>query len=240
MIDLHVHSEFSIDSQSELESIAKVAKSRGLKYVGINDHYEMRFGKLKYGFDTEEFLRAARSVKSEVSILKGVEWGWDCEGEIPNFDGFDYVSLSVHRCDEPTEKIEACYENILKRMIRCVEMADFDVLDHFDFVRRYMPGTPPMPDHLRPLAYEVLRIISEKGSAIELNTEGFSIFGKPHPPIWILKAMLKMRIPLTIGSDAHNLDDIGRDVDKALNLIRDIGFKEVVIFKNREMEALGI
>ncbi len=240
MIDLHVHSEFSVDSQSELEQIAKVAKSKGLKYVGINDHYEMRFGKLKYGFDTEEFLKAMDSINSDVTLLKGVEWGWDCEGDVPNFEGFDYISLSVHRCDKPINNIEECYRDILERMLQCVEEADFDVLDHFDFVRRYMPNTPPIPGHLKSIVMDILKVISNKGRAVELNTEGFSIFGEPHPPVWILKEIFKMGIPITIGSDAHNLEDVGRDVDKALNLIRDLGFKEVVIFKMRRMEALEI
>ena len=169
-----------------------------------------------------------------------MEWGWDCEGDVPNFEGFDYISLSIHRCDEPIEEIEECYEDVFKRMLRCVEKADFDVLDHFDFVRRYMPNTPPVPDRLKPLVREILSVISEKGSVIEVNTEGFFIFGEPHPPIWVLREMLEMGIPVTIGSDAHKLEDVGRDVYKALNLIRDLGFKEVVIFKDRKMEALGI
>ena len=240
MIDLHIHSEFSVDSESKLEDIAKVAKSKGLKYIGINDHYEMRFGKLKYGFDLDEFLKAVDSTESEIVILKGVEWGWDCEGEMPRFTGFDYISLSVHRCDERIEDVVKCYEDFLRRMLECVEVAKFDVLDHFDFVRRYMPGNPPIPDHLKPMVMEILEIISEKGSAVELNTEGFSVFGEPHPPIWMLKEMKKIDIPVTIGSDAHKLEDIGRDVNKALDLLRDLGFKEIVIFKNREMEALGI
>ncbi len=240
MIDLHVHSEFSVDSESRLEDIARVAKSRGLEFVGVSDHYEMRFEKLKYSFDLEEFLRAVDSVKSDVTILKGVEWGWDCEGSVPIFDGFDYVSLSIHRCDEQIENIDDCYEDFLNRMLKCVERAEFDVLDHFDFIRRYMPSNPPIPDRLRPLVMDILRIISDKGSAIELNTEGFSIFGEPHPPIWVLKEMRRMEIPVTIGSDAHKLENIGRDVEKALELIRDLGFEEVVIFKERSMEALRI
>ncbi len=240
MIDLHIHSEFSVDSESKLEDIARVAKVKGLKYIGINDHYEMRFGKLKYGFDTEEFLMAVDSTESEVTILKGVEWGWDCEGDVPKFDGFDYVSLSIHRCDEKIEDIDKCYEDFLKRMRDCVEKANFDVLDHFDFVRRYMPNNPPIPDHLRPLVMDILGIISEKGGAVELNTEGFSVFGEPHPPIWVIKEMKKMKIPITIGSDAHKLEDIGRNVERALELIKGLGFREVVIFRRREMEAIKI
>ncbi len=240
MIDLHIHSKFSMDSESDLSQIATVAKLKGLKYIGINDHYEMRHGELKYGFDLREFLEAVNSVQTDVVMLKGVEWGWDCEGTPPGFEGFDYISLSIHRCDEPMEMVQKCYEDFLKRTLRCVEAADFDVLDHFDFVRRYMPGNPTVPNHLKPIVDDILKVIKDKGSAIEVNTEGFSAYGEPHPPIWILEKIRKQGIPVTVGSDAHNLENIGRDVLKALKLLRNMGFKEVIIFRRRRMEAIKI
>lgn len=240
MIDLHVHSAFSVDSDSKISQIAAVAKLKGLRYVGITDHYEMRYGELKYGFDVEKFTETVDSTESEVTLLKGVEWGWDCEGDTPDFQGLDYVSLSVHRCDVEFEMVQSCYEDYLKRTLECVERADFDVLAHFDFVRRYMPGNPPIPDHLRPLVLEILEVLKEKGATIELNTEGFVVYGEPHPPVWVLEEARKMGIPVTVGSDAHNLENIGREVGRALKLLKNLGFKSVAVFRKRRIEEVEI
>ena len=240
MIDLHVHSEFSVDSDSKISQIATVAKLKGLKFVGITDHYEMREGVLKYGFDLERFVEAVDELESEVPVLKGVEWGWDCEGKFPDFEGFDYVMLSIHRCDASMEMPRSCYEDYFKRMLRCVKIAEFDVLAHMDFVRRYMPGNPPLPDDLRGLVIEILKVLKEKGAALELNTEGFVIYGEPQPPVWVLEEARKMEIPITIGSDAHNLENIGREVQRALKLLKGLGFEKVVVFKRRRIEEVEI
>ena len=217
MIDLHVHSAYSVDSKSRIKDIVSVAKLKGLKYVGITDHYEIRNGKLLYSFDFEEFFEdIERNYDPEVELLKGVEWGWDCTTEIPDF------------------------EEYYQRMKECVEKADFDVLAHFDFIRRFVPGKPPIPDHMRGLILEILNIVKEKEAAVEINTKPFSLYGQPHPEYWIIEKMSEMGIPVTVGSDAHNLENIGRDVDRALRLIKRAGYDGVVIFKKRKKEFIKI
>ena len=241
MIDLHVHSTHSVDSKSRIKDIVSVAKLKGLKYVGITDHYEIRNGKLLYSFDFDKFFEdIERNYDPEVVLLKGIEWGWDCTTEIPDFEGFDYVSLSIHRCDTPKDLAEKCYEEYYQRMKECVEKADFDVLAHFDFIRRFVPGNPSIPDHMKDLILEILKTIKEKEAAVEINTKPFSLYGEPHPEYWIIEKMSEMGIPVTVGSDAHNLENVGRDVDRALRLIKKAGYDGVVIFKKRKKEFIKI
>jgi predicted metal-dependent phosphoesterase TrpH len=59
--DLHIHSEYSFDSKSELNGIIRVAKKRGLDIIAITDH--------------EEFLGADKLSKISNSpiVIKGEE-----------------------------------------------------------------------------------------------------------------------------------------------------------------------
>jgi len=241
MVDLHIHSSHSVDSKSRIKDIVTVAKMKGLKYIGITDHYETRNGKLLYGFDFDRFFEdVEKNYDPEIELLKGIEWGWDCTTEIPDFDGFDYVSLSIHRRDTPKDLVEKCYEEYYQRMKECVERADFDVLAHFDFIRRLVPDNPPIPVHMRDLIVDILKVIKERDATVEVNTKSFAMYGEPHPEYWIIEKMSEMNIPVTIGSDAHNLENIGRDIQKALKLIKSAGYSEIVVFKDRRKSFLKI
>jgi len=241
MVDLHVHSSHSIDSKSKIKDIVTVAKLKGLKYIGITDHYETREGKLLYGFDFDRFFEdIERNYDTDVNLLKGVEWGWDGTTKIPDFYGFDYVLLSIHRCDTSKDFVEKCYKEYYQRMKECVERADFDVLAHFDFIRRFLPNYPPIPYHLKDLIIDILKIVKEKDAVVEVNTKPFALYGEPHPEYWIIEKMSEMKIPVTIGSDAHNLENIGRDIQKGLKLIKSAGFSEITLFRNRKKTFLKI
>ena len=50
--DWHIHSEFSYDAKTELETIAKNGQAQGLRWVGITDHAN---------FNDEKFLSDFRA-----------------------------------------------------------------------------------------------------------------------------------------------------------------------------------
>ena len=241
MIDMHIHSNFSPDSKSPISQIASVAKLKGLKMIGITDHYEMREGRVLHSFDIEKFMEESQKHSEEVEIIKGVEWGWDCFGEEPDFSDLDFVMLSIHLCEKPAELAYECYKDYLTRVLNCAEKAyDFQVLGHLDFVRRYIPGNPDVPDDLRKIVIEILEVLKERGAALELNTEGFAVYGEPQPAFWVFKEANKLGIPATVGSDAHNLENIGRYIDKAYDILKSAGYKNVVIFRKKCIEEMGI
>jgi histidinol-phosphatase (PHP family) len=39
---------------------------------------------------------------------------------------------------------------------------------------------------------------------------------------------------ITVGSDAHIPSDVGKDVDTACELLKEIGFRYITVYKNRE------
>ncbi|HEY8805378.1 MAG TPA: phosphoesterase, partial [Clostridium sp.] len=77
---------------------------------------------------------------------------------------------------------------------------------------------------------------------IELNTSGLRYkLNSMHPSREILKRYLELGGKIiTIGSDAHVLNDLWADFDKAIVELKEIGFKEITTFKNRKSNFIKI
>jgi len=60
----------------------------------------------------------------------------------------------------------------------------------------------------------------------------------PHPDF--LAACRERGVPVTLGSDAHSPDVVGRD-DRARELLRSAGYETVTVFERRQarQEPLG-
>ena len=77
---------------------------------------------------------------------------------------------------------------------------------------------------------------------IELNTSGFRYgLGSPHPNIEILKRYKELGGKIiTLGSDAHKAEDLASHFDIAQDILRDVGFKEVAVYRKRKPIFYGI
>ena len=72
--------------------------------------------------------------------------------------------------------------------------------------------------------------------AIEVNTAGLRRgAGTICPEEPFLRACADRDIPVTLGSDAHSPDDVARDFDIALDLVRRAGIESTAKFRGREM-----
>jgi histidinol-phosphatase (PHP family) len=49
-----------------------------------------------------------------------------------------------------------------------------------------------------------------------------------------------LKIPLTLGSDAHKPDDVGRDFEKALDLVERYGNGRISVFEKRQRKEVRI
>ena len=61
----------------------------------------------------------------------------------------------------------------------------------------------------------------------------------PHPDL--LAACRERGVPVTLASDAHSPQLVGRDFDRAVQLLRSVGYDTVTIFEQRaaRQEPLG-
>ena len=83
--------------------------------------------------------------------------------------------------------------------------------------------------------------MKECGLCIEINTSGLRHkVGEIYPSIWILEIVKEYEIPLTLGSDAHDPNDVGKGFEVAYQLIQIYGGGKVSVFEGRERKEIKL
>ena len=116
-----------------------------------------------------------------------------------------------------------------------VKWGKFSVVGHFDMCKKggvNFYGTFE-PEKHKDSIIPILKLMKEKGIGIELNTSGLRYDCKeifPHPTI--LKWCKEVGVEhYTISSDAHLTEDVGKDLDKALALLKDVGIETISTYE---------
>ena len=91
------------------------------------------------------------------------------------------------------------------------------------------------------LIREILSVLIHKGKGIEINTAGWrkSYHANPSAPIIKLYKEMGGEI-ITTGSDAHSAADIGHGITRAVNVLKECGFKYVTFFSRRKPVFVSI
>lgn len=124
-----------------------------------------------------------------------------------------------------------------------VESNLFDSIGHMDLVKKYNGGSLFSEEKTwyRKKVLETLELIEKFGLVIEINTSGFNRICKAqYPSLWILKEARKRNIKITMGSDAHAPKDIGKNLDRAIQIAKLAGYNSLVRFKKRKVIEVKI
>ena len=91
-------------------------------------------------------------------------------------------------------------------------------------------------------AEQVRHVCIDRGYALELNAAGVAGWQKKvGPPQNILYEYRRMGGErISIGSDSHTLDTVGRGVDDCAKNARDAGFTTVTVFRSRKPEQVPL
>ena len=110
---------------------------------------------------------------------------------------------------------ETFYRIYLQELTRLVDTGYFQIIGHFDLPKKY--GVQ-LPESLYPEVVEILQKIKRSGMTVEINTSGLrKPINEQYPADWILKELIKMEIPISLGSDAHAPKEVGCDFEKYLS-----------------------
>lgn len=112
----------------------------------------------------------------------------------------------------------------------------FDSLSHPDLVKIF--GARAASFDYEP----VVEAIAAAGVAVEVSTAGLhKPVGELYPSPEFLGVCHARGVPVTLASDAHSPDLVGRDFDLALELLRSVGYDTVTVFEQRHgrQEPLG-
>ena len=71
---------------------------------------------------------------------------------------------------------------------------------------------------------------------MEINTNGLNKPAKEiYPSFPIVQLLFDNNIPITLSSDAHHPEEVGRDLDKARDLAVRAGYKKIPVFTKRRI-----
>ena len=257
LFDCHTHSHFSHDSECDPRDSLAAAEKAGLSGFAVTDHCDIEFCR-ETDVETPILHSAETARRLGNTVMSGVEMGEaifypEVANALTEKAKFDIVLGSVHAArfgkitdpysridfsafsDEQIEKYLNAYFNDMKEM---AQTADFDVLSHLTCPLRYICGKFGKEADISAfgdIIEDILKIIIEKGIALEVNTSCIgSGYNSLMPDEGILKLYRKLGGYLvTVGSDAHIASRISFGFETALGTLRRLGFENAYYYKNR-------
>ncbi len=118
----------------------------------------------------------------------------------------------------------------------------FDILAHPDLVKMWGAERPRPEGDLRRFYDRAMEGIAESGIAVELSTAGLrKPVGEMYPDRAFLEMVVDAGNPIALSSDAHTPEQLGHEYGRAVELLTDLGVKEIAVFewRQRRLEPLG-
>jgi histidinol-phosphatase (PHP family) len=260
--DYHLHSHYSCDCQATMAAQCASAVAKGIPEIGITDHYDLHpMESCRDWLRLDEWAAEIDRVRAEFAdrliVRAGIEIGephlFQAETHaILDRYPFDYALGSLHYVGKltvfdldyfrrPADEAFGLYFEELERLTR---IGGFDVLGHFDVPIRTgcMVYCEYDPRRYEDLIRPVLKHCVEHGIALDINSKGLR--GKSKrltPDVEILTWYVEQGGErVTLGSDAHKPQDIGADLEVALDAARAAGLKYVTQFEKRAARMVRI
>lgn len=246
--DFHIHTEFSCDSEADMETYVQQAIEKQMQGICFTEHVDCNQN--DYGHDyyqPDRFFQKYSHIKekygSAIPIYAGIEFGE------PHLYGeklkqltaypYDFIIGSIHwigdmfPCQKVREQYSAkeFYTLYWKEVLGTVKFGGFDALGHIDFPKRYYGEIYYEEAPIR----DIFHCLLDKDMVIEINT---SSLRKGHDETMPGKELLEIYKDcggkyVTIGSDAHEVKDLGADNEAAKKLVKESGLQEV-LYKGRK------
>lgn len=251
LADYHVHTIFSDDSECPMQEMVDKAISLGIDEIVFTDHVDYGV-RTDLNCDYSRYFPQIEELKKQyngrIVIRKGIEFGMQihtipiCQQDFDQYD-FDFVILSNHQIGDKEfwnqnyqagknqDEINLNYYEAIYDVIR--KYKDYSVLGHLDMIKRYdLYGEYP-DSKIMGVVTKILQQVISDGKGIEVNTSSFR-YGLPDltPSTEILKKYLELGgTIITIGSDAHNTEQLGAHFEEVKNRLKEIGFQQFCTFE---------
>lgn len=255
MYDTHLHTiPFSADGGMTISQVLEKQKETGLSLV-LTEH--MDYGFPPFVFDAEEYFNTYGPYRSD-TLLLGVETGLtaaarDKSRSLVRSYPFDMVIGSIHAvlgrdvyedgCFDQFAGKEEAFSAYLKTMLDNIrDYSDFDTLGHIDYISRVAPYKDPL---LRCGEYgglidAILTVLAEREQSLEINTR---LFTNPHAVAVLAEICHHFKKlggqTVTVGSDAHRPEIIGKYLKAAYSLAGACGLTPVY-YKRRQKHAVNL
>jgi histidinol-phosphatase (PHP family) len=266
IVDYHMHlrngSGEIAHETSAVDRFVESARELGVDEIGFTEHiyyfrqtrslWTVPYHTERCVYDIEAYVSAVVTARGrglpvklglEVDYVPGRE---DETRELLAPYPWDYLLGSLHYIgalgvdDEPrlvdAVGVEEAWRLYFETLAAAARSGLFDSLSHPDLVKIF--GARAASFDYGP----VVAAIADSGVAVEVSTAGLhkpvhELY--PHPEF--LAACRSRDVPVTLASDAHTPDVVGRDFDRALELLHSAGYDTVTVFDQRRarQEPLG-
>jgi histidinol-phosphatase (PHP family) len=219
-------------------------------YMEFDPEYRMRKGEITPYLDEVKSLKEEFSDRIEllsgfeVDYLKGRMSPLTLEADV------DYLIGSVHFLEEwgfdnpefigryQSENIDELWRLYFREIEAMADSGLFQIAGHLDLMKvfKYLPSKP-----ILEFAERSLEAIKSRGMALEINGSGYrKPIGEAYPTRTIIERAFQMDIPVTLGSDAHKPEQIGLFHNQMETLLKEIGYREVAIFRDKRIDFVEL
>ena len=258
--DYHLHTSFSMDSDMPMEALCEAALRAGLQEICLTEHTE--FGHPDANADRPpvilDWLREIERCRGKYPTLlirAGIEIGDNprCRERIKAWHfalPLDFRLLSLHLIDNEDPYFPAFFDGRVQtsfyhRYVECKlesilawEPEEYDAMAHLGYCAKFAPYATkerPLRYHHAPDVLDALfRRLAEGGKALEINTSGHKTMGECIPDRELLTRFRELGGEfVTLGSDAHVPEFVGKWISDARLLARECGFRYMLTFEQR-------
>lgn len=272
LIDYHTHTLHSIDARGSVPELVEVAQACGITELAVTDHVDFVPSDESCGFFRPmEYLEDVKAIQAKpgtgVNVLSGIELGieplyLDQAKKVAGmlfYRQLDFVIGSIHAVDGvllgqsyyANRSRRQAFVDYLTDLKKAVEETTalhlFDVVGHFDLVKRYAPAgfVNGWLDEATDVVEDVLRAIINSGVGLEVNVSGLRQAPKEQfPGLAVLRMYRQLGGEIvTVGSDSHTPLTLSQSVpllEKGLEVVREAGFKYICSFRQRRPRFLAL
>lgn len=247
-----------VHTVAAIERFVDVAAARGVDEIGFTEHdyyflqtrgvWRTPYQIERCLFDLEDYVGAVVAAKERgLPVKLGLEVDWWPGGnerlaEILAPYPWDFLLGSVHWVDdlaidfEPglwaVRTVDEVWRGYGAAVADLARSGLVDILAHPDLVKVF--GKFASPEVVAEVEAQIVDAAAAGGVAMEISTAGLrKRVGELYPSPAMLVRFRAAGVPLTLASDAHVPENVGRDFDRALELARAAGYDEVTVFEQR-------
>lgn len=209
-----------------------------------------------------DIIQQQKISTGKTELLCGIELGEplhdiNATNEVLSLTDYDFVLCSMHNLrdmgdffwlDYNSEDIPRLLKKYFLELTECIQWGNFDSLAHITYPMRYICDKSKIAVDLEEYKKEIdelLALLAEKDKALEFNT--------CRNPELSLKTIDKCRDVqflsrfkelggkyVTLGSDAHNTEDLAKGISGAVDILRELGYSKITVFKKRNPVLISI
>lgn len=260
MIDNHIHSDFSFDSDANMRDSVNFAIEKGVEFIAFTDHDDKDYLSItNYDIpqiDIDGYFKEAKLLQEEykdkIKIAVGIECGYSKNAEkiykknLSDYR-FDVILNSVHTVfgqdcyyDEffKGKDKDLAYTAYLEAVRQSVDASyDYDIISHFGYVTRSAPYENPAMSYFEysSIIDDILYAVISKGKCLEVNTRSKEEELYFVPNVDILKRYKELGgDKITFGSDAHKKEDICKNYKQVKHILSELGFSHWTVYIDRK------